>query len=396
MSPMYDETDFDVKKLPGTVKKDFKQVIETAVMLGWKVHITGNQSFTLVPPEGAPPNAKKFHFGVSSRHPNLNAMRKAVVRFADKEKVQTADAMLDAPTREVAIALGAMLPALGDEGTVVDDRDNGDDETPTKADQEREKRRARAAEVEEATKKAAAKKAPAKKPDVSRETPTNEERFVVSQRPMLAKQGKGRGGEQHAYHSQTTIERHWSDGSIDYLCAAPDCTAGPDGGPYVSSERLKPSRHYANVHAKGVSPLPPVFKAEVPNAQTYRPRTTRILALADVLRRVMEAGVTDPDTLAREALTWVHEQSKGATEHAEEREVLTPEETLRRVKMLLDDGTYFQTQQELRAREEQVAHLTAQVERAERRATQAIENLRSLQELVQGIKVEDDDEKEAS
>jgi arsenate reductase-like glutaredoxin family protein len=93
---------------------------------------------------------------------------------------------------------------------------------------------------------------------------------------------------------------------------------------------------------------------------------------------LMEAGETDPEELARQALTWVHEQSRKGTAMAAEHEPLTAEDTLERIKMLLDNGE----REALRKRDEEIAELRKQSETLRER----VEELESFVELADALR----------
>ena len=96
---------------------------------------------------------------------------------------------------------------------------------------------------------------------------------------------------------------------------------------------------------------------------------------------LIEEGVTDPHVIAREALTWVHEQSHHDTEHAAEREEMTPEETLARIRLLLDDGSYSRLHQMVDEQAQQIVALENRAEQAERKAAEAMDTLQAFREL---------------
>ncbi len=373
---MFTDEDFDKSLLPTYLKKDVREVIEVAVMLGWKMHISGANSVTIIAPE----ERKKYHFSCTGRASNsITRIRKDVMRFADPQKLLLADSIAgikdDSLLADRAMAL---LPALGDEGTVVDHRAEE-----------------AAAAAERAARKAVPKPKPPTVPTVAVSdgnqpsavpqgvSPRNEERHIVSTRAMLAKASRGRG-----YTSETTLEREWSDGTKDYKCRYQGCD-------YTSENRGSVPAHYAKSHSIGLADRPVVFPAEVPEARQYAPRQTRIDALAGVINNMLRGNNhIEPHEIARTALTWVHEQSRSGSEHSEEREPKTAEEVLNRIKNLLDRGETAvrigQMQQQLAELEVGLIEAEERAEQAEKRADQARSTLRAFMELARDLDPEEE------
>lgn len=198
-------------------------------------------------------------------------------------------------------------------------------------------------------------------------------RHIVSEGPMLASRGKG-----DAYKSSTTIERHWSDGSIDYKCARCD---------FTSIGRLSVSGHWSKHVREDESARSTAqdnyFKAEVPLAAIYAPRQTRIDALVKVLEGLDD--LTDLRAIATAALTWVHEQSRAGSSLAAEHEEMTDADILNRIRTLLDTGERAQLHEQNASLTEQVVALTAQVEAAEAKAAKMADSLNALRELIDGL-----------
>lgn len=331
--PLFDSDGFHPDLLPPSFKKDTKDLIALAVVLGWKCHLTTDNSVTIIAPGN--PSPKKYHFGLNGRASvNHNRIKRDLKKFADPQRLAlalTAGVAGDDVGRSAAQILADTLNA---NEQMVDQRP---EPVPTP--------------------KVMAK------PKVA---PRSEsEPHVVSEKPMLAKATEGKG-----YESKAALERTWSDGSIDYKCA--DCD-------YTSPHRLS-VRGHRTVHRDADRQRPPVFATEVPNAASYKPSKNRIAALAEALAEAMKNGMTEPEAIAREALMWVHEQSKNGTRYAEEREPLTAEDTLARIKMLLDDGTQVAA---ITERDEKIAELQAQVDHTEEQASKLQERVEELESFVE-------------
>jgi len=150
----------------------------------------------------------------------------------------------------------------------------------------------------------------------------------------------------------------------------------------------------------GLRERPATFASEVPEARQYAPRQSRIDALAEVIQALLDGGEKDAGSIAREALTWVHEQSKNRTEFAEEREPQSPEETLNRIRTLLDDGTMLAAQQRMASMEERLLAAEQKAQEAEaarqaadERAEQARSTLRTFMDLAREYAEDDEEEK---
>lgn len=338
--PLFDADGFHPDLLPPHFKKDTKDLIALAVVLGWKCHLTTDNSVTIIAPGN--PSPKKYHFGLNGRASvNHNRIKRDLKKFADPERLAlalTAGVAGDDVGRAASQILSEALNAKpGDQ--MVDQRPKPEPKP---------------------TPKVLAKR---KVPVSSESEP---ERRIVSEQPMMAKAAEGRG-----YESKVAIERTWSDGSIDYKCV--DCD-------YTTPKRLSIRGHRTRSDHQKRGADAPRIRAEVPNAAQYRPNKNRVAALAEALAEAMKNGMTDPEAIAQEALTWVHEQSKKGTQYADEREPLTAEDTLARIKMLLDDGTQVTA---ITERDEKIAELQAQVDHTEEQASKLQERVEELESFVE-------------
>jgi len=346
--PLLDVDGFHPEMLPSNFKKDTKEIIALAVVLGWKVHITSHSSVTII----APGERKKYHFGMNGRASiNHNRIKRDIMKFADPERLLLASVASEASDetgRVAAKALADMTINLP-QSDVEDDRPALEEARQQKAEERAERSKQKAASSE------------------------SEPAHIVSEKPMLAKSHEGRG-----YESRVAIERRWSDGTTDYKCV--DCE-------YTTPNRLSVRGHRTRADHRKVDPPPKDFKTEVPNAARYAPRQARIDALAAVLAEMPDA---EPDAIAKAALMWVHEQSKHSTALADEREPMTAEETLERIKALVDTGNErLEQQRQMEELTEQVEALTTRVEQAETyaieqatRADKATATLDALRDLV--------------
>lgn len=117
----------------------------------------------------------------------------------------------------------------------------------------------------------------------------------------------------------------------------------------------------------------------------YTPRRDRVSALAQVIAALDLEAMT-AEELAEFVLDWQHSQSESGSRHAAEREELTPEDILNRIRTMLDNGTYLKQQEEIDALREERDILDAAVTAAEGRARDAQDRwdtLRSLMDMEQ-------------
>lgn len=331
--PLIKAAEFDKSIIPSDYKKDVRNVIELAAMMGWTIHKTTQDSISIIAPHGPGEEPRKrFHFGHVGRSSiPVRRIEKDVIKFADPRCLTIAKAAVDDPNVEAGNVMIEALPHV-DEMTV--------EELPG-SESEPEPRR------------------------------------IVSQLPMIA-----RGGEKSGYTSETTIVRKWSDGTTDYACAFEGCD-------FVSQIRKGPSGHYATTHNrdKGTTPLPPRFPANVTDATSYAPRQTRVEALTQVIRDMIAAGNESPELIARQVLVWVHQQTKHRTEFSEDVD-LSADDMLERIRHMLDRGQYAaaqRRQEELAAR---VEALESEVDEARKQAKDARENLRTFVALARELEGE--------
>lgn len=343
MPPLYDEETFTPDLIPPWVKKDDRQVIEAAVMLGWKMHLSSNSSVTIISWD----DRRKYHFSSGGRHSNsLTRIRRDVVRHGEPSKVLIADSLAGIDDKDMRMMVqGLTLPHLGDEGTVVDHRPE--------------------LEAEKAERKQLIND---REYVVASDSELNgtAERRVISERPMRAKSSEGRG-----YDSKIAIERLWSDGSTDYKCVECD---------YTNTKRLSIRGHW-NKHSKKTERPRETYPAEIPNAATYAPRKDRVDALAEAIAALLAGGETDAKVIAQRALEWVHEQGTKGSGLAEEREPMTADEVLFRIRSMLDDGTVVKQREEIEELKQRLDDAEELAMEAEARADRAQSTLKALVEL---------------
>jgi hypothetical protein len=351
----YNYENFDKRELPKGFKPEIQNLVAMAVTLGWRLIITSNAGLTLVSPN----EIKRIHLSSKRRSGPVKRLVRDIVKFGDPARVSLVTDLSSLPISddEYGALVVSVLSDLGDDMDVSwQTPEDEPEEAPVT------RRRAKAAERAAAIEQAAEQRVAAKP-----------ERTLVSEKPMLARAHEGR-----AYESKIAIERTWSDGTIDYKCTLCDYTG----------ERLSVRGHWQKHVRSGeveaaAGKRGPEFQADVPNAVTYRPRQSRIEALAQYLADLWADNETpDFNALAKDALTWVHEQSSQGTDLAGEREELTSDDILNRIRTLLDQGQYQQQQTEIDRLSREVMDMRLALDAANTRSDLLQSKLQAFRELV--------------
>lgn len=210
----------------------------------------------------------------------------------------------------------------------------------------------------------------------------HEARRMVDRRPWMARKGSSRHGGGRKYESKAVIEREWSDGSVDYVCAYEGCN-------WNSDDPVSVARHYGGTHGAerpvGDTRPPTVFVPDYTETgrRNYRPSRRLVDAVLGVIAnadgRLYPQWVEDPESLAEAILTWMHERPDLEEVARGPREPMSDEEILERIRALL--GQPFAAQVETLSA--QVADLSARLGRAEARATRLYEERKALAEMFQ-------------
>jgi hypothetical protein len=352
---MYDQATFDKSLVPVHLKKDVRDLIEVAVMLGWKMHLGAANAVTIVSHD----ERKKLHFSASGRaSTGMNRLRREVVKYADPKQIEFGYAAHAAKDPDLGRLMFSAMPTINRD-TVVDHRAEIEAEAEVeerRREQREEIRRARKERERRAQGRSESEPIPAYA-NGSKDQEAKRDRTIVSEQPMTAKASEGRG-----YESKVAVERHWSDGSVDYKCV--DCD-------YHSDNRLSIRAHRSGAKHSARGRDRASTKVEVPLAATYKPRENRIKGLAEWLKEAIEGGAS-PEEIARHALTWMHEQTRHGTGEAAEREPMTAEETLARIRLLLDDGS-----------QQKIVELTQQIDDLNTERTKLNERVEELESFIE-------------
>ena len=364
MTSIYTRENFTADVIPSQFDQRTKNLIRMAVGVGWSLLVTKRGHCTL---KACPPNE---HVTINLRsHRSAEGPMKGLVKkvnkyanpvLAVKDEPPATKAEEDAYIGQIAdrfIKTEAAAQARRDE-----------------AEAERERKQERLAQgkaARERLHKQAAKQIAAAG------SVSTEPRTITSEGPMIARRSQG-----HGYPSPTTWQVDYLDGGTVYQCRFEGCD-------FESENRRGPGAHYPT-HGVPVPEQPPPM-VMIPEHEPayhkdgYTPRVDRVRALAAVLRKAMEAGIDWNDldaaaqTLAAEALEWAHEQSTESGLLSAEREPLTAEEMLTRIRNMLDNGEYL-------AQRAEIADLRTRMAEVEQREKEAVEQATDLQETLDTLR----------
>ena len=187
---------------------------------------------------------------------------------------------------------------------------------------------------------------------------------LVSSVPFRAHQGGKR-----TYSSKATIERCWSDGSVDYACALCDFEAATPQS-VAGHQKLHRTGPWVRPEADGYDP------DWVPTPRV----ADRVDRLAAELCKAFDAGYVTPDAIARFVVA-----GRVAARQAEDDDTpseLTPEQVLARIARLVDRGETPRLQARVDELAVEVEMWAESAKRSERRAEHAESALRTLRDLL--------------
>jgi hypothetical protein len=163
-------------------------------------------------------------------------------------------------------------------------------------------------------------------------------REIIRQEPWAAHGHVGSDGISRTYPSEAVVEREWSDKTIDYACADPECD-------YTNDVPRSVSSHFASKHRRGLG------RAEQPPADDVDPEwTPQRKAQVARLRRELDGAL---NAALAQGIDWaVEDQAKWLAEWIVEHRAdtpvsgsdetdpadLTPEQILDRIGALVDRG----------------------------------------------------------
>lgn len=190
---------------------------------------------------------------------------------------------------------------------------------------------------------------------------------VVETRPWLARKSPGKDGG-FLYPSKAVLERHWSDGTTDYVCS--ECE-------YESKSPRSVAAHYGGVHSEGRSEqnpptvIDPTYTEPVHSG--YRPTERMVDTLMSVLNDILNDTADMRETAVR-LLTWMNDRPD--IDH-EPRPVvpLSDRQTLDKIRLLVGQPDQTET----------IERLTRERDEANARLVKVERDLSGLRDLIEGI-----------
>lgn len=395
MGEAYDDDTFDKAVIPGGYAKDIRETVAGAVALGWRLYINGT-SMTIEAPESAnaPENKRRLHFSTRRNSGPITRLRKQISKYGDPVKLGLIQSMSEGVVPNDLNQLnvrGSIVTERPRNCTLVDRNeehvqhiwyaeDDTDKVRPFACGGLKVRRAEKEPEQAPVAKKAAT---PVPTPATVAKRAAKPRKQIISEAPMMAHRGGGM-----SYASATTIERRWSDGSVDFKCVVCD---------FTSDKRMGIGGHYGRHVQKGEAPKTAQGKdkmhlvedptyTEPAYARGYTPRRARVEALMESLMALGLDKFTTPQQLAeavaKASLQWVHEQSAQGTRLAAEHEELSDADILVRIRSLLDQGEYMEQRERLQQLQAEQADLRAQLEEAKAEANRQRERFEAFRELV--------------
>ena len=357
MATTYDASTFDMSVLPGGLHRDAQALIHGSLALGWKVMVK-QIMVRLISPDGE----HVITISASNKNIPYERYKREIHKYGNPLLVPTTDKQIHAVATDAVKA----------ENAVIAKRKEREAQKRAEAEQRRAERKA----------KVSAQKLPADADEFERvlaadpQPQPEAERYIVSEVPMMAHAGQRKG-----YISPTTNERTWSDGTIDYTCRSEGCD-------FATDERHGVGRHW-RTHVRAGEEKPAdqprdrfVTPPHEPLYQMgYTPRRERVTALSKVLEALDLTAMT-AEELAEFVLNWQHEQSETGSRVAAEREEMTADDILNRIRSLLDNGTYLAQQERITLLEQDMRAMVNEVVAAQDEARRAKETLATFRELV--------------
>jgi hypothetical protein len=204
--------------------------------------------------------------------------------------------------------------------------------------------------------------------------------YLVRQQPWLAHRSPAEGGGIR-YSSKAVLERRWSDGRVDYKCSRCDYTNENPKSVAVHYGRSKD--HPAVGEDEGL----------VKDAQYTSPLSTREVARVARWQHRLERAMSGLDRESDDFVQRLAEKLVEQTEYtpATEREPLTAEQVVERIRRIVDSGEYVAAQErtaelelELEAVRGEIAAFRAEAAAADARATEYQERWDALYAIMQG------------
>ena len=258
----------------------------------------------------------------------MDTLQRKIIKYADPVKRMTVAAALDPdekgvdPTYDSPIfraMLASVDPRLGDDGILHSDDPVNPLVPPSEP---------------------PAPEPPQESPDGAR---------IVKSSPWLAAAGPATGNRPgRRYESEAVIERHWSDGSIDYVCSWPGCGFTHPSNPRAVASHYGGSKDHAKVGPQSPQYADPDYVEPITHHRSAQNRAARLarelaLVIVDADGNLEAAAYDDPLEWARtvaERIVAARDANR-LTRETESGEPMTPEELIERIRVIVDDGSYL-------------------------------------------------------
>jgi hypothetical protein len=372
-----------IRGLSKSLGSDVISLVETAVAVGWKVHIVDPRNLTLIPP--VPGKGKRIHFNANQKHVSPRRQYAAVLRWGNKEQVELLKRIAhDHGSSDddfgAAVKIMAAMNVDTVEGSV-----RVDDFTPPPPKKRHQRPRIEPQPV--TTTKVAPKPTPVPAPPVR-------ERRVIHEAPLLMHYSLSRLGGK-SYPSPTTLVRKYSDGTEVYACAVSTCDrevpakkenrrsmGGAHWGMHVRRGEAEP---VDQSQFKGMAVADPDYTEHDGTRIHNGRRASKISRIASFLKGLDLANLT-PDQIAEAIVD--HLTADGSGEMGDIVE-LTPEQVLERIRRLVDRGHYVEQESKIVVLEEDLEVALEAAAKAEANAA----NLQARIDLMkEALNLEGDEE----
>jgi hypothetical protein len=310
------------------IHKDTRYAINIALHNGWRCQRQASGALRLIPPAGS--TERSFRIPLSTKpYQQIKAFTNAVARTAKGEFVLMATLIRDEePNLDLTDLADVDRGTIPVEVTVAEPKRKRDKPMPK----------------------------------------------IVSEGPWMARKApRSKGGL--LYPSKAVIQRTWSDGTIEYVCADPGCDWTADNPTSVA-------RHYAGVHSRGqgqqAQPEPTAIDPDYtePVNSRYTPTDRMVALVAEQVRLSLAAGM-DADDMAIALLTWLHDRPD--YQHTTRDIDLSPEAILDRIRVLVGRDPLAQ---QLEDAEKQMAEAAAELDQARAEILRLHNEREALRELL--------------
>lgn len=338
------------------VSKELMPVLRTAEQLGWTGKRNSNGSLRLM----SPVDDHAIHLPMGRQDPTLpKKLASRVLAHSDQERVGELARVGSGKAKAAMLTRGGEVTAQEFEDITA------------------------LADVLESTQGAAFGLMPA-------------QAIVVSETPWLAKLNQTKAGGAH-YESDSVIERHWSDGTVDYLC--PTCRAlGQDV--YTADNPRSVATHNRRhvIRGEKTRATTPGKKEIVevrpddevtPRTEARIERLAKELAAALVVTRGYNPSDTSAEDYARRLAAHIIEQRGERQEHEPiPVEPLTPEGLVAQIRALVARDLLAERQAMLAQVEQQalqIAAVEASLERERRETARHRATLSAFAEMAREV-----------